>query len=443
MLELWARWGRSLSVYADRRMLLLWCLGFASGLPRLLVYSTLSFWLLDKGSSIKLVGFFALVSIPYTIKFLWAPILDRLKLPVLNAALGQRRAWMLVTQLGVIAGLLLMASADPEAAPWLMALFALMVSFFSASQDVVVDAYRVEILSDEEQGAGVAVAVFGYRVAMLVAGAGALLMATWLGSWPVVYGSMAALMLFGVASTLLGGRPLGESAREQQRALMGFGAQLKDAIVGPLRDFTRRQGWLMILSFIMLFKLGDSLASTMLNPFLIDLGFDKIQIASIAKTYGFAASMLGIFLGGWFVRSLSMVRVLWLAAFMQMFSNLVFLLQAHAGAHILALIATISVENVCGGIGTAAFVAYLSKLCHRNYTATQYALLTALSSLINTLLSSLTGIAAEALGWSGYFLMTMAAAAPGLVVLYFLIQRVGLGEDGSVDPQRRVEEALS
>lgn len=434
------KWLASLKVYTDPRMLLLLVLGFSSGLPRLLVYSTLSFWLLDKGLSIKEVGFFAATSIPYSAKFLWAPLLDRVRLPLLASLLGQRRAWILVTQLGIIGAILGLATTRPDQDPWWTAFMAVCLATCSASHDVVVDAYRVEILSDEEQGAGVAVAVFGYRVAMLVAGAGALVLAVWLKEWALVYGIMGGFMALCIGATLLGPRPASERVKPPENS---FGAELLDAVWGPLRDFTTRRAWWLILGFIMLFKLGDSLASTMLNPFLIELGFEKLQIASVAKTYGFAASTLGVFLGGWFVRSLPIVRVLWIAAFMQMFSNLVFILQAYVGPNLWALTATIGVENICGGIGTAAFVAFLSKLCNRSYTATQYALLTALSSIVTTALSSFTGVFAQELGWVGYFMMTMFAALPGLVLLYVLIRVFDFGRPEPPAEQMKVEEAMS
>lgn len=421
------RWLASLKVYSDRRLLLLGVLGFSSGLPRLLVYSTLSFWLLHAGLTIASVGFFAATSIPYSAKFLWAPLLDRVRLPVLASVLGQRRAWMLLTQLGVMGSLILLSFTDPNVDVWWTAFFAVMVAAFSASQDVVIDAYRVDILEDDEQGAGAAMAVFGYRVGMLVAGAGALAMFAFVGQWMLVYMTMAACMLIGVAATLFGREP--ERPALEQMASLPWYSQLFDAVWGPFRALMTRRWWWLILAFIMLFKLGDALAGTMLNPFLVKMGFSTLEIASVAKTYGVGASMLGVFIGGWVVRNLGVVRALWLAGFMQMFSNLVFILQAYAGHNVGVLVATIGVENLCGGIGTAAFVAFLSKLCDRTYTATQYALLTALASIVRTVLSSFTGVLAESVGWVAYFGITFVSAVPGLLLLAFLMKMAFNSED--------------
>ena len=421
-------------VYGDRRMLALLALGFSSGLPRLLVFGTLTFWLLDVGLSIATVGLFASTSTPYTLKFLWAPVIDRARLPWLGAMFGQRRSWMLLTQALVVVAILWLASIDPAVDPWWTALAAVAVAAASASQDVVVDAFRVETLDEDEQGAGAAVAVFGYRLGMLASGAGALLMATAWGQWSAVYAAMAALMFVGVVATALSVEPA-RPQREVDEAATGFGralAEARDAVIGPVRDLTKRPGWLLFLAFIVLYKLGDALAGAMLNPMLYDLGFTKLEIAGVAKTYGLVASIAGVFLGGWLVKNVGVMRALWIAGFMQMFSNLVFVFQARAGHDLVWLVATVGVENVCGGVGTAAFVAYLSGLCNRAYTATQYALLTAASGFARTLLSTGTGVAAASLGWVWYFSATAVCAIPGLVVLVVLVRRgwTGLGAGG-------------
>lgn len=420
------KWLKSLDVYRDPRMGALFLLGFSSGLPRLLVYSTLTFWLLEEGLDIESVGLFAATALPYNLKFLWAPFIDRVSVPGLGRLLGLRRGWMLLLQVALAGAIAALAMTDPSANPLACALAALAVAALSASQDVVIDAYRVERLADEEQGAGAAAAVSGYRVGMLAASAGALYIAEWSGDWAWTYLVMAAAMLVGVATTLASAEPEREP-REDQSA--GVAERLREGVIGPLRDFASRRGWLAIGGFILLYKLGDALAGTMTNPLLVDLGFSKLEIANIAKTYGLAASLGGVLVGGLLVRRIGIVGALWIGGVLQMASNLMFSLQASVGHDMTWLTATIGVENLSGGLGTAAFVAYLSALCNREYTATQYALLTALSSGLRTLASTGTGFAAAAMGWGPYFLATTLAAAPGLAALLWLQRRDITGLD--------------
>lgn len=408
----------SLKVYADPRLLGIGFLGFSSGLPRLLVYSTLSFWLLEEGLSITAVGLFAATALPYNLKFAWAPLLDRLRLPVLTRTLGLRRAWLLLIQIALALALFALATGDPGSAPVVVAGMALVVSFLSASQDVVIDAYRVEILDDEEQGAGAAAVVFGYRIGMLVASAGALYIATWSESWPLTYVAMGALMGIGVVTTLLVREPRSSETVTGERPPLA--EEARDAVLGPFRDFVGRKGMLLVLAFILLYKLGDALAGTMTNPLLVALEFEKSTIADVAKTFGLIASIVGVFAGGALVRRVGIVRALWVAGFLQMGSNLMFSVQAWVGKEVGVLVATIGIENLSGGLGTAAFVAYLSALCNKRYTATQYAFLTAGASSLKTIVSTGSGATVEAVGWVPYFLLTTAAAAPGLLLLWWM-----------------------
>lgn len=422
----------SLAVYADRRLLLLGALGFGSGLPRLLVYSTLSFWLLDVGMTIEAVGLFAATSLPYNFKFAWAPILDRFRLPVLQPLLGTRRSWILVLQIAVSLAIAAMAFTDPGVAPVACAVAAIVVAFFSASQDIVIDAYRVDLLEDDEQGAGAAMAVYGYRLGMLVAGAGALYLVTYFDSWPLTYGIMALAMLLCVVPTLLAPRTpaevddaaeellAGEEASPPQSGPARVASWFRDAVLGPFRAFLQRRRWAAVLLFILLFKLGDALAGTMTNPFLDALGFDKLTIANVGKTYGLVASIVGVGLGGLLVKRLGVVSALWVTGALQLVSNLVFIAQAKLGDNTAFLAVTIGFENLTGGLGTAAFVAYLSGLCDRRYSATQYALLTAVSSTLQTVLSTGTGFLVASVGWGAFYGITALAGAPGLVVLWFV-----------------------
>ena len=430
-------------VYANRRMMTLLALGFSSGLPRLLVYSTLSFWLLEVGVSIATVGVFALTSLPYTVKFLWAPLIDRAPVPLLTASLGQRRGWMLLTQLGLIAAIGLLAMTDPAQSLVTCGAAAVLVAFMSASQDIVVDAFRVDSLASDEQGAGAAVAVFGYRLGMLVAGAGALSVATFTQDWSLVYLLMALCGLVGVGATLFAREPARRVFEDNQQAPLTVIGHLKDAVWGPLGDLLARRGVVAFLAFIMLYKLGDALAGTMLNPLLVDIGFTKLEIAAVSKTHGLVASIFGVFLGGWLVKHVGVMRALWIAGFMQMFSNLVFVFQALAGHNLTLLVATIGVENLCGGIGTAAFVAYLSGLCRDRYTATQYALLTAISSGLRLVLSGGAGLAATFLGWPLFFGLTALTAIPGLVMIFFLQRFGATGLEEEDDSQPSEEDRVA
>ncbi len=430
-------WLTSLKVYVDRRMAALFALGFSSGLPRLLVYSTLTFWLLERGLNIKSVGLFAATALPYNLKFLWAPLLDRLRVPGLGRLLGLRRGWMVILQVALMGAIAALALTDPASRPLWCAGAAIVVAALSASQDVVIDAYRVERLDDDEQGAGAAAAVFGYRVGMLAASAGALYLAQWLGSaaagnWQATYLVMAGLMGVGLVTTLLSAEP----DRPDDDPTVDLLAHLREGVVGPLRDFAARRGWMVIAAFIVLYKLGDALAGTMTNPLLVHLDFGKVTIANIAKTYGLVASIVGVMLGGMVVRRLGIVGALWVGGVLQMASNLMFSLLATVGhdTHILAL--TVGVENLSGGLGTAAFVAYLSALCRREYTATQYALLTALSSALRTATAAAAGYAVAWLGWGPYFVVTTAAALPGLAVLWWLTSQRASGLGDAVEPRR-------
>jgi PAT family beta-lactamase induction signal transducer AmpG len=439
------RWLASLAVYKDRRMLALLGLGFSSGLPFLLVFGTLSLWLKDAGLSVQLIGMFAATRIPYSLKFLWAPVFDRVSIPWLTAALGRRRSWLLVTQLGLAAAIARLGLSDPASTPELTRWLAVLVAVLSASQDIVVDAYRIDRLPVAQQGAGAAVAVTGYRLGMLAAGAGALYLVDTGVSWHVTYLIMAGLVGVGVLTTLLCREPeaAADASREADasrapanapastpaaqpgpaRPHVTVAEHLYHGVIAPLVELTRRLGWTgvaLLIPFAMLFKLGDALAGTMANVFLADIGFSKLELASIAKTYGLVATLLGVFLGGWLVRAVGLVRALWIGGLVQMASNLMYTVQAHAGADPWLLIGTIGVENLSGGVGDAAFVAFLSAMCNRAHSATQYALLTALAGLVRNVVSMYTGYWAAALGWPDFFLLTAVAALPGVLVLVAL-----------------------
>jgi len=422
-------WFEALRIYGDPRLVAIFVMGFASGLPLALTGATLGIWLKDAGVSLSTIGFFALVGIAYNLKLVWSPIIDRAPLPVLERLLGRRRSWALTIQVALAVAILALGHADPRVSPEMTALFAVIVAFCSASQDIVIDAYRVELLEPNEQGAGAAATQLGYRIGMLASGAGALFIAEFYG-WTAAYTVMSSLVGIGMLAVLMTREPRGVDAgpKEPQgstSAAARFVAWLTSAVIEPLADFARRPAWLAVLLFVVLYKFGDALAGVMAGPFYIAMGFSKAEIASISKVFGVGATMLGVFLGGLVVYRLGVFRSLLVCGVLQMLSNLMFALQALVGYNLAFLTATIAIENITGGMGSAAFVAYLSSLCNVAYTATQYALLSSLAAMGRTVLSSWGGILAERLDWLLFFLITTAAAVPGLLLLIWLGRVIG------------------
>jgi PAT family beta-lactamase induction signal transducer AmpG len=423
-------WIETSKVYFDRRVLAVLFLGFSSGLPLLLVFSTLSLWLKDEGISKTVIGIFALVRTPYTFKFLWAPLIDRQPFPFLAARLGRRRAWVVATQLALMAAILALATTTPSLTPGLTAVLAVVVAFCSASQDIVIDAYRIEILSEEQQGAGAAMVVNGYRVGMLMAGAGAISLADVL-SWHAVYSIMAAMVVVGLVTILLspepqepaGGMPDGDQAG-------GRWGWLQGAVVAPFSDFMRRDGWVFILLFIMLYKLGDAYLGVMANPFYVEMGFSKNEIAAVSKVFGLGATITGGLIGGVIVYRYGIRASLLIAGVLMAASNLVFAAQAMVGHSVPMLMVTIAAENLTGGMGTTAFVAYLSSLCHMAYTATQYALLSSFMAFARDVLSASSGWLADHVSWVTFFVVTTFAALPGLILLVWMMRRFPPEPDG-------------
>jgi MFS transporter, PAT family, beta-lactamase induction signal transducer AmpG len=417
-----------LRIFGDRRVVAVLFLGFASGLPIMLVGSTLSAWLREAEVSRSTIGLFAYVFSPYTFKFAWAPLMDRLPLPWLTARLGRRRGWMLVAQAGLVASILALGQTDPRSDLMLTATMAFLVAFFSASQDTVIDAYRIEILPPEQMGTGAGVIMVGYRTGMWVATAGALLLADGAG-WTFAYTAMAALVLVGTATVLLIDEPAGSTVPPPP-GRVGLGGWLKTAVADPVVEFFGRRGVdvaVAILAFISLFKACDVLLTLMANPFYVDLGFTKTQIALVSGTLGLFMTLLGALVGGVLVYRLGLLRALIVGALLQAGSNLMFAALASAGPDLPLFVLTIVVENVSGGLGTAVFVAYLSSLCNIHYTAFQYALLTSLMQLLGKyLIVPSSGFYADAVGWHLFFVSSTLLALPGLVLLWWL-QRRGVG----------------
>ncbi|MBF0447838.1 MAG: AmpG family muropeptide MFS transporter [Magnetococcales bacterium] len=431
-------WLSSLEVYGHPRVIAILFLGFSSGLPLALTFGTLSLWLAESGISKTSIGLFALAGAPYTFKFLWAPILDRLDLPWLSKRFGRRRSWMLLSQTALMASIVALGWSDPSQSAATTALFAFLTAFWSASQDIVIDAYRVEILEEKQYGAGAAMVVLGYRLGMIISGAGALYLATLLG-WFLTYIAMAALLFIGVAAVLLNPEPVrhdSTASQRQEQKIEAFIANkpwlggwrgrlfswLSIAVYGPFSEFMSRRGWLLTLLFILLYKFGDALAGVMSNPFYVELGFSKIEIANISKLFGLVTLIMGSFIGGALVNRIGIMKALLWCGLLQMASNLMFVWLAHTGYDMTVLTLTIAIENLSSGMGMAAFVSYLSALCNVAYTATQYALLSSLMAFGRTLLSSSGGWFADQMSWGPFFLLTTAAALPGLLLLLWMIK---------------------
>ncbi len=384
-------------------MLVALLMGFSCGLPLLLTITVLQAWMKEEGVDLTLIGMMALVGIPYTVKFLWAPFLDRFTLPFL----GRRRGWLLVAQVALIFSIAGMGLTDPGDNPWGVAFAAFLVTFFSASQDIVVDAYRREDLTDEELGLGSSLYINGYRVGMLLASGGGLIMADHL-PFSAVYLIMAACMLPGVITTLL--------AREPEAAF-GTPRNMKEAVFEPLVEYFRRRGALWILAFILFYKIGDTMASSMTIPFYLDIGFSKTEIGAVVKLFGFWATVAGSLIGGVIMIRLGINRSLWVFGFLQAISTACFALLARIGHSIPALSGVIAFENLSGGMGTAAYVAFMASITNKRFTATQYALLTSLMGVPRVLASAPTGLLAKNLGWGSFFLVCTVVAIPGMLLL--------------------------
>ena len=475
-------WLETIAVYLQWPIVQVFLLGIASGFPLLLTGGTLSARLFESGIDIKTIGILASIGLPYSLKFLAAPIIDAVHLPGAKSHLAHRKSWTILLQVCLVCTLFGMACIDPAEDIFLLAILAFMTAVFSAMQDIVIDALRIECLKKDEQGAGSAATIAGYRIGMLMAGAGAFLIAHFY-SWQLVYYISAAVMLACIGITLSFTRLRGIEEREKEREenkdpldadtqtasddnaktaestddhddkkapCQAEAPQTKPrnykeffytAVIGPFSDFFKRDGALSILLFIALFKLGDAMASTLSGVFYLDLGFDKVEIAAIQKGVGVVAILVGTFIGGLIVKKMPILKALILGGILQIVSNFGFVWLAHQGADVTGLTVVIVIENVTGGIGSAVFVAYLSQLCNARFTATQYALLSSLSSLGRTLFASTAGMIQAANGWSMFFVITAVMGVPGMLLIYFVQKNC---RDEKDDPETgRLEEEKS
>lgn len=427
-----AGWRETLAVYLQRRVLIVMFLGFSSGLPLALSGSTLQVWMREAGVDLGTIGLLALVGTPYTLKFLWAPLVDALHVPLLTRRLGRRRGWLVFSQILLIAAIVLMAFGDPARAPLFVAVAALLVAIASATQDIVVDAFRVESLPEPEQAAGMASYVAAYRIGMLVSTAGALFLVSAIeangagkgAAWMWGYIAMAALVLIGTATTLAAFEPRPAAGAEAAADGEGALARVLHAAVGAFTEFLTRKDALAVLAFVVLFKFTDAFSGAMTAPFVIDIGFTRNDYAAIVKGVGLAATLIGGFAGGFVARAYSLPASLWIGGVVQALANLSFSWLAFVGVNQWALAVAISAENFTSAIGTVIFVAYLSALCRSPlHTATQYALLTALAAIGRTYLSSTAGFVAKFTGWPLFFAICVLVAVPSLALLAWLQRR--------------------
>jgi PAT family beta-lactamase induction signal transducer AmpG len=390
-------------------------LGFTAGLPLALTALTLRQWLSESGTSLAAIGFTATIGLSYTLKFLWAPLLDQVPPPLL----GRRRGWLLAIQAALVLAILAFAWSDPVASPWRLVGAAIAISFLSASQDIVVDGWRIETFpGDEIRGVALAAYIWGYRAALLVGGAGAIRLANALG-WHGSLSVMAALAGLGIVATLAAHEP----APVRSAAAPGFVARLRHSVVEPLAEFLRRPGAGPILAFVMLFKLGEALAHTMAVPFYNALGFDRVAIADATGIPGLLASLAGAAAGGWLIARIGNGRALIVTGFVQMASMALYFALAVSGGDWRILVLKITLENVAEGMADAAFITYLSSLCARAFTATQYALLSSLSAVGLRTIGGLSGVLAAALGWVPFYALTIVAALPAMLVMLWLLRR--------------------
>lgn len=438
-------WWSAVASYFTPRMLIILVMGFASGLPLLLTLSTLSYWLSKVGVDKTTIGLFALVGTPYTFKFLWSPIMDQIPLPVLTRLLGRRKSWLLLTQVLLVIAILFMGQTDPIVDPWMTALAALIVASLSASQDIVIDAYRIELLPDSEQGQGAAATQVGYRFGLLLAGAGAVGLSDFV-SWPVIFGVLAAAMVASAVITLFVPEPKVAVGITERR---DYPQWVKESVIDPFADFMSRKGWIVILLFVLLYKFGDALGGTMANPFYVEMGYTGLEVASISKVWGIWMTILGAVIGGVAVARWGVFRALLIGGILQAVTNLAFTyvamvngdygacaqaaLAANAdavvsevcGMHrhdLSALAIAITADNLAGGAAGAALVAYLSGLCNIAFTATQYALLTSFMAQGRTWLSSGSGWLADNTDWATFWTSTMFLAIPGLLLLLWIMK---------------------
>ena len=419
-------WAQTLKVYLEPSSLRMLSLGFSAGLPLLLVFGTLSFWLREAGIDRTTIGFLSWVGLAYGFKWVWSPLVDRLPIPVLTRLMGRRRSWLLASQAVVIAALVTMATLDPKLALAPVVWCALAVAFGSATQDIALDAFRIESADSQHQAALAATYQTGYRLAMIWSGAGALWIAArsevpnaaqyQASAWHTAYLVMAASMLPGVLTVLFSKEPAGEKMPQAQNAA----EWLRSALVAPFAEFIGRYRWhaALILALIATYRISDVVMGIMANPFYVDMGFTKDEVAAVTKIYGVVMTLVGAFIGGALAMRMGVMRVLMLGAVLSAATNLLFSWLATRGHDLHALIFVISADNLASGIASAAFIAYLSSLTNVNYSATQYALFSSMMLLLPKFVAGYSGMVVDAVGYASFFTATAVLGLPVLILVW-------------------------
>lgn len=403
-----------LKIYLSKKIFVIFLMGIASGIPLYMVLSTLLIWLTRENIEIATVGLFALTQIPWSLKFVWAPFVDTYKIPFLTKYLGMRKSWLLISQIFLIISLIMLGFSDPNQNLFLTAFFALLTAFFSANQDIIIDAFRIEILDDEFQGAGAAATQFGYRFGGLLAGAGSLYLKS-IFTWSEVFLIISGIIFMLSICTIFFVKLDKINIKKKSNNLLA-----------PFKEFILRNTFyksLIIILFIFSFKFGDVVAGIMANPFYVKIGFSNIDIANASKIFGVIMTLLGVFIGGYLVKQIGLINSLIISGVFQILSNLLYVLLNNVGPEFSFLIITVAGENFSGGLGSAAFVAYLSVLCKKEYSATQYALLSSFMGLARTLLSSPSGFIVESFGWGNFFIISTIFGLPGLIILFWMKNR--------------------
>ncbi len=414
-------------LYLNKKMFTILALGYGSGIPFTLIFITYTFKLAEAGVNLRDIGLFGLAGLPFTIKFLWAPLVDGLKIPFLHK-LGQRKSWLILSQLAVMAIIFKFAFLDPNAQLMSVVYLAILLAFASATYDIAIDAIRVEMIELDKQGAAAGSYIMGYRIGMLVAGGVSLIVAD-IYSWSAAFFVIGGTLIFSIIATLLAKEPQKQLATHQEGKI-GWGVWFSHYVAQPFAQFvSKHRNWVVILLFAVFYKIGDSLLSKMMHPFYLDMGFTKTEVAEITKFYGFVMTVVGGMIGGWTVYKIGIMRSLLIFGVLQMLSNLAFVWQANVGHDTSVLTVVITLENMTGAMGTAAFVAFFSYLCDVRYTATQYAILTSFMSLGRWITNAPAGYMVDAqyglgLAWSEFFWISTLIAIPPL----FLIKHLKINE---------------
>ncbi|MBU1309172.1 MAG: MFS transporter [Gammaproteobacteria bacterium] len=426
-------WLNGLNIYLQRRVLAIFILGFSSGLPLMLVFGVLSFWLREAGVSRADIGYFSWVALAYAIKWLWSPLADHLQIPLLHNRLGRRRSWLLLSQLAIVIAIVCMATTDPQQNLAVMAAFAVLLAFASATQDINVDAFRIESAPEQLQAALAAAYLCGYRLAMILASAGTLWAAALfsaseaydLAGWQNAYLLMALCMLPGILTTLFSKEPLSnlqQHSTTQGPALQRFAAWLQQAVIAPFIDFFSRYKWhaILILMLIACYRLSDVVMGVMANAFYVDMGFSKEEVASVSKIYGVIMTLLGAALGGVLINQFGVIRILFIGAMLSAVTNLLFSALSQIGYDLMWLTLVISADNLSAGIATSAFLAYLASLVNLAFTATQYAIFSSLMLLLPKFAGGFSGQWVDQMGYSQFFIFTALLGIPALILIVLL-----------------------